>query len=79
MIVESARTRVPVVCPAPASSPLLPRLLDVSATADYTSLSVWTVRHSGALAPARVRVPGVSRVLFDRQVLDQLVTRWGSL
>jgi hypothetical protein len=67
------------VCPPSAIAALSPRMLDVSATAAYTGLSRWTVRHSDALATARVLVPGVRRVLYDRQVLDQLVSRWRSV
>jgi hypothetical protein len=74
---EPPALSVPVVCPPSPVGPLLPRLLDVAATAAYTGLSTWTVRHSDALAEARVLVPGVRRALYDRQALDQLVSRWG--
>jgi hypothetical protein len=61
------------------------RLLTVTQTGDYLSLSSDTVREldaAGVLTPARVVIPGpdgrpLRRVLFDRQALDRLVNGWG--
>lgn len=54
------------------------RLLGVNETADYLSISTDTVRElaTSRLSPARVEIPGNARVLFDRQVIDQLVAGW---
>ncbi len=51
-----------------------PRLLDVALAAKYLGVSPWTVRdlvQRGSLA--RVALPGVRRVLFDRCDLDRLI------
>jgi excisionase family DNA binding protein len=51
-----------------------PRLLDVAAAAEYLGVSAWTVRdlvERGSLA--RVALPGVRRLLFDRYDLDRLI------
>ena len=57
-----------------------PRLLSVEALAHYLGdMSPDTVREldaSGRLPGARVQVPGLRRVLFDRLELDRLVTGW---
>jgi hypothetical protein len=65
------------VCPDSTPAPaLLPRLLDVKKAGEYLGVSAWTVRHSQALQAARVELPGLSKKLYDRLVLDQLVGRW---
>jgi hypothetical protein len=50
----------------------------VNETADYLSIAADTVRElaTSRLSPARVEIPGNARVLFDRQMIDQLVTEW---
>ena len=56
-----------------------PRLLSVEALAHYLDLSPDTVREldaSGRLPGARVQVPGLRRVLFDREAIDRLVVGW---
>jgi hypothetical protein len=62
------------------------RLLDVAQTAAYLGgLSDDTVReldYSGVLTPARVMIPAdkhgrpIRKVLFDRLVLDRLISGW---
>jgi len=61
---------------------ILPRLLDLKATAAYLGVSPWTVRDlefSGVLR--RVNIPlgprrELRKLLFDRQDLDRLVETW---
>ena len=51
-----------------------PRLVDVSAAADYLGVSVWTVRDlvkRGSLP--RVELPGIRRVLVDQTDLDRSI------
>ena len=57
------------------------RLLGVKETADYLSIGEDGVREmaaspTGLLKRARVEIPGNTRVLFDREELDRLVTGW---
>ena len=65
-----------------ASGPLLPRLLDLDATAAYLGVSGWTVRDleaGGILHRVRVPLPNggeLRKVLFDRMELDTLVDQW---
>jgi hypothetical protein len=57
----------------------VPRLLGLEATAHYLGVSIWTVcdlEASGQLP--RVQVPGVRRLLFDRESLDQRIATWGA-
>ncbi len=65
-----------VTCPS-----LSPRLLDLARTADYLSVSPWTVRDleaAGVIARVRVPLPTgeVRKLLFDRQDLDKLIESW---
>jgi hypothetical protein len=65
-----------------AVAPIVPRLLDLEATAAYTGLSSWTIRDleaSGILC--RLRIPlrnggELRKLLFDREDLDRLIARW---
>ncbi len=65
-----------------AIAPLLPRLLDLNATAAYLGVSPWTVRDlevAGTLK--RVRIPqadqkDIRKLLFDRLELDRLIEAW---
>jgi hypothetical protein len=67
---------------APAVLPILPRLLDLRATALYLSVSGWTVRDIEAAGTLRrVRLPlahggELRKLLFDRQDLDRLIEAW---
>ena len=56
------------------------RVLGVDETADYLSIGPDTVRElaTSRLSAARVVIPGNTRVLFDREELDRLVTGWRS-
>src|ERR1041385_7065464 len=62
--------------------PILPRLLDLKATAAYLGLSHWTVRELEAQhVLMRVRIPlpndgEVRKLLFDRADLDRLIEIW---
>jgi hypothetical protein len=69
--------------PEPQQGQVLPRLLDLTAAAQYLGgISLWTVRdlvNGGVLK--RVRIPGAGggelrRVLLDRHELDRLVEAW---
>jgi hypothetical protein len=66
----------------PALCPISPRLLDLSTAAAYLGVSAWTVRDletGGVLSRVRVPLPGggeLRKVLFDREDLDHLITRW---
>ena len=63
-------------------APVTPRLLDLHRSADYLSLSEWTIRgleQTGVLK--RVRVPlanagELRKLLFDRADLDRLIESW---
>jgi hypothetical protein len=62
-------------------APVLPRLLDLDATAAYLGISPWTVRDlegQGILRRVRVPLPigELRKLLFDREDLDHLVTLW---
>lgn len=73
---------VPGLCPPSAVAPLVPRLLDLDATARYLGVSGWTVRDLVAVGVLpRVRVPlphggELRRLLFDREDLDRLISGW---
>ncbi len=62
-----------------AVTAIAPRLLDVTASARYLGISVWTIRDlitNGTLARVRVHLSNVRelrKVLFDREELDWLV------
>lgn len=67
-----ANAAVPLV-PTPSGPVDSPRLLDLAAAAEYLGVSPWTVRdlvERGSLA--RVALPRVRRLLFDRCDLDRL-------
>lgn len=61
---------------------IVPRLLDLNATAVYLSVSVWTVRDlEAARVLRRVLVPlaggrELRKLLFDRADLDRLIEGW---
>ncbi len=65
-----------------AIAPVLPRLLDLDATAGYLGVSVWTVRDLEAAGTLRrVRLPlanggELRKLLFDRADLDRLIEAW---
>ena len=64
------------------AAPLVPRLLDLNATAAYLGVSTWTVRdleQSGILS--RIRIPlarhgELRKLLFDKEDLDRLIQAW---
>lgn len=66
----------------PGLCPLSPRLLDLTATAQYLGVSPWTVRDlEAARALKRVSIPlpggrDLRKLLFDRVELDALVDAW---
>jgi excisionase family DNA binding protein len=52
------------------------RLLSVREAANYLGISTWTLRalvRAGAVP--RVSLPGVRRLLFDREELDRVIER----
>jgi hypothetical protein len=53
-----------------------PRLVNLQGVAHYLGVSVWTARPLAG--PARVRLPGVRRELYDLQALDRLIATWSS-
>lgn len=60
---------------------VLPRLLDLDATAAYLGVSPWTVRDleaAGILSRVRIPLPNgeLRKLLFDREDLDHLVALW---
>lgn len=77
------RPRKPIAEPAGNSAPpILPRLLDLKGTAQYLSVSEWSVRDleaAGVLPRVRIPLPRggqLRKVLFDRQDLDVAIARW---
>lgn len=62
-----------------AVAPVLPRLLDVTVTAAYLGVSVWTVRYmeeTGILRRVRLPLPNggeLRKLLFDREDLDRWI------
>ena len=64
------------------AAPVVPRLLDLNATAAYLGVSTWTVRdleQSGILPRIRIPLPGkgeVRKLLFDKKDLDRLIEAW---
>jgi len=72
--VEPRKSAAVPLVPTPSGPVDGPRLLDVAAAAEYLGVSRWTVRdlvERGSLA--RVALPGVRRLLFDRCDLDMLI------
>ena len=65
-----------------AVAPVVPRLLNLSATAAYLGLSEWTVRDleaAGTVARVRIPMPNngeLRKLLFDRTDLDHLIETW---
>ena len=62
--------------------PVLPRLLDLHAAAQYLGVSAWTVRDLEAAGTVpRIRIPlpnagELRKLLFDRADLDRLIDGW---
>lgn len=71
-----------MVASALTCSTIMPRLLDLEATAAYLNVSTWTVRDleaGGILRRVRVPLPRggeLRKLLFDRTDLDRLVEAW---